>query len=391
MKILVIRESNPYIFSNATNNRFLSLAEGLSTKNVKISFCFLSGYSNKFEKVKYKSKGEYNDFNYTYLLPVLMTNLFVRQFFYRLFPTTFLFRKFEKEINFNCYDIIWLGYDPKAIQFGTMMMKKYKHLKYFHERSEFSWIGLSQFKRLHAIYLNNFLPNLDSLALMTQTLLRYYKKFTKKNCEIFHLAMTVDFSRFEIPSEIRKNNYIGYCGTMNNKKDGVDILIKSFVSISSEFPEINLYIAGPLKPNKDYMILKDIIKKNKIDERVCFLGEISRNEIPNFLINAKVLAMARPDSKQAKGGFPTKLGEYLATGNPVCVTNVGEISNYLSDNNSAYIAKPSSIKSFKSSLSRALSDVNANKVGRLGREIARKKFNKDIQVDYLYNKLTQLK
>ena len=50
--------------------------------------------------------------------------------------------------------------------------------------------------------------------------------------------------------------------------------------------------------------------------------------------------MARPDSRQARGGFPTKLGEYLATGKPVCVTKVGEITVYLEDNVSAFLAEP---------------------------------------------------
>ena len=49
-----------------------------------------------------------------------------------------------------------------------------------------------------------------------------------------------------------------------------------------------------------------------------------------------MLVLARPDNIQAKGGFPTKLGEYLATGNPVVVTKVGEIPNYLIDGVNAF-------------------------------------------------------
>ncbi len=59
-----------------------------------------------------------------------------------------------------------------------------------------------------------------------------------------------------------------------------------------------------------------------------------------------------PDSKQAQGGFPTKLGEYLATGNPVCATTVGEIPDYLVDGESVYFAVPGSVDSFADAMLR---------------------------------------
>ena len=60
--------------------------------------------------------------------------------------------------------------------------------------------------------------------------------------------------------------------------------------------------------------------------------------MPKYLCNAKLLALARPDSIQAQGGFPTKLGEYLATGRPVVVTKVGEIPDYLEDGVNAFLS-----------------------------------------------------
>ena len=54
------------------------------------------------------------------------------------------------------------------------------------------------------------------------------------------------------------------------------------------------------------------------------------------------MALARPTNKQAEGGFPTKLGEYLATGNTVVVTNVGEIGEFLHDKVNAFVSDPDS-------------------------------------------------
>ena len=96
------------------------------------------------------------------------------------------------------------------------------------------------------------------------------------------------------------------------------------------------------------------------------------------------MALSRPDSHQAQGGFPTKLGEYLATGNPVCVTSVGEIPDYLKDNLSAFMARPGDVDSFADALDRAVCDeTNAKKVGVNGRKVAEECFNDEIQAKKL--------
>lgn len=110
-----------------------------------------------------------------------------------------------------------------------------------------------------------------------------------------------------------------------------------------------------------------IIQELGLTERVHFVGVLNREQIPPFLCQASLLALSRPDSHQAQGGFQTKLGEYLATGNPVCVTKIGEISDYLEDNISAFMADPGSVDSFADAMDRALRDLeNARKVGLHG-------------------------
>ena len=120
-------------------------------------------------------------------------------------------------------------------------------------------------------------------------------------------------------------------------------------------------------------------------------GEFSRDKIPAIIKNASLLALPRPDSKQAQGGFPTKLGEYLATGNPVCATTVGEIPDYLIDDESIYFAEPGSINSFADAMKRALSNpLKAKRIGTNGRKVAETHFNKDIQAKKLYDFLSSL-
>ncbi len=393
MKILAIRETNPFADSTASNNRFLTLAEGLVSNGCQIDLLICSGFYHKSENNLFDRSGTFNKIYYKYLLPVNFSNFLTRQFFYRIFPNVYLVIKIREFLKGNRYDFVWLTFGKTQIKIGISLFKYEFGAKYFHEQSEYSWIGLSGKEKLHKKYLNEFLPHIDVLSIMTSALLNYYKDFVGKQTKVIHLPMTVDFSRFQtsIADNQLKKPYIAYCGSVSNAKDGVDILIKAFIRIMDRFPRLHLYIAGPFIPEQDYIKQRLLIKEATAENRVTYLGHLTREEMPAFLSNASVLTLARPESKQAEGGFPTKLGEYLATGKPVCVTCVGEISNYLKDNVSAFIAKPGSVESFADALHRALACKDACIVGASGMRVAFEHFNKDIQARILYKFLLQNK
>ena len=98
--------------------------------------------------------------------------------------------------------------------------------------------------------------------------------------------------------------------------------------------------------------------------------------MPQLLKNARVLALARPNNLQAQFGFPTKLGEYLLTGNIVVVTSVGDIPLYLKDRENALLAEPSNIEHFAEKMDWALSHPQeCELLGARGKEVAIKHFN----------------
>ena len=115
---------------------------------------------------------------------------------------------------------------------------------------------------------------------------------------------------------------------------------RKFLQNIHKYPEINLVLIGKGDTIHEEVMIKELVVKLKIEKRVIFLGQLSREKIPLYLNNAKVLALARPKSLVADAGFPSKLTEYLATGIPVVVTEVGEIPVYLRDNENAFISQP---------------------------------------------------
>lgn len=217
----------------------------------------------------------------------------------------------------------------------------------------------------------------DAFIFMTKELVNFYMPLAKKNAKYLKLPMTVDMDRFPCPVQ----NYgepwnITYCGDLSQKKDGVLDLLQAYAMIKDEFPQSRLVLIGSNK-NEDYMnVLNKTVKDLDLSKQITFTGYINSEDIPKYLYNSRVLVLCRPDSKQAQGGFPTKLGEYLATGIPVVTTGVGEIPEYLIDGVNAYLVKPGDIEQFAQQMRQCLNDINkAGEIGLQGRSCAEEHFS----------------
>jgi glycosyltransferase involved in cell wall biosynthesis len=93
--------------------------------------------------------------------------------------------------------------------------------------------------------------------------------------------------------------------------------------------------------------------------------------------------------------FPHKIGEYLASGNPVISTNYGEVKYYFKDNENMLIADTYDINLFAEKMQYALDNIEAVKtVGNNGKYMALKNFNyKEYanKLDGFMDELTQKK
>ena len=394
MKILLLRDFNPFIENGASANRFRGLIEGLRSIGHIVDVAVVGGTVCAKEKkesaqgIIYLSKSN----RYSYW-KARLNKYILNRFHKRVARIRF------NRINLSEYDYIWLS-NSSTVFNVFFSSKKVTSCKTF--------IELNEFNDIHKMegYANNFLQRIygteaeqsfidivekiDYFACMTQTLLAHYRTMAKPKAEFMHLPMTVDLKRFQnvYATDICSKPYIAYTGTFNNAKDGVDILIKSFAKIASKYPQHHLYLAGFW--HYDVSSQEKLIKQFELTNRITYLGVLNKEQIPPFICNADLLVLSRPDSHQAQGGFPTKLGEYLATGNPVCVTKVGEIPDYLEDNISAFMATPGDVDSFADAMDRALSNPErARKVGLSGREVAIREFNSEIQAKRLANFLKQ--
>jgi glycosyltransferase involved in cell wall biosynthesis len=247
-------------------------------------------------------------------------------------------------------------YGESLYIFLSVLFKK--KLKIIVERNEYPYYLIypkykkNKFRqRLH----DKTLKLVDGLVTCSNSLQEYYKPLLSKNTPIYIAPLIIDISKFTEKVILSKNTakYLGYCGGLENNKDGLPILIKAFSQITNKYPLLNLHIAGKASKIEEQELF-DLAKELNIEDRVVFLGNIPHSDMPSFLANAMLLVLARPNNKQAEGGFPSKLGEYMSVKVPMVVTNVGELHHYLTDKFNCFMAEPDSVTKFSEKLIEAI-------------------------------------
>lgn len=277
---------------------------------------------------------------------------------------------------------------------SLLVFAKNNNIRIFHERTELpyivgynnSYLGTLRYN----FYMKSLIPRFDGIFVISDKLKNVISSYNQ-NVEKILTVVDIDFFK-TVKNKIYSFPYIAYCGNMESKKDGLPILIESFARLSEQFPDHKLLLIGENPNNAEMENNLQIITKCNIKKKVVFTGFVSRESMPQLLCHADLLVVSKPDNEQNSGNFPIKIGEYLATGVPVVVTNVGEISKFIIDGISGYIAEPGSSASFYQKMAEALSNPDQSKqIGKNGKKIAENVFNYKIQtnnlISYIGNKI----
>jgi glycosyltransferase involved in cell wall biosynthesis len=209
--------------------------------------------------------------------------------------------------------------------------------------------------------------------------------------KIFLIPSTVDHSVFRKGNIKKQNNGISiFYGGSFGEKDGLEYLLGAFDIIHSTYPNSHLLISG-MGTELQTIALKNTIDSLESNRNIHYLGFLSEKDYVTNIMNADILLVTRTNSRYANAGFPVKLGEYLATGNPVVATDVGDISKYLNDKHNVLLVKPESKEDIAMGIRTLLERKDyAIQVGLRGREASRKYFDAEIITSTLYKIFTNI-
>ncbi|MEM6629165.1 MAG: glycosyltransferase [Bacteroidota bacterium] len=153
----------------------------------------------------------------------------------------------------------------------------------------------------------------------------------------FKLPMVCDFSKFT-PLKVSpdRENFFLYCGSMAYY-EVIAFILEAFDRLD---PPEDWYLYMVLGGNKEYRPKVDAkIAELRLQDRVKIFSWIPYEELIQKYKDARALLIPLRDTEQDRARFPHKIGEYMASSNPIITTNVGEVEHYFVDMDTALIAE----------------------------------------------------
>lgn len=212
----------------------------------------------------------------------------------------------------------------------------------------------SAIKRFFADRLLNFVgTKADSIKLLYPTQLRKYPKLANKKVAVFHDFIPVH----TIQREPTDDQFVLSIGFPWHTK-GMDITIRAFKSIASQFPDYKLKLMGhfpdraPLEKLADGCPQIEFLLPRPNDEALKIIGACT----------VYVLA-SRTE------GLPRVLQEAMAAEKPIVASAVGGVPHYVEDNKHGLLCEAENVEEIGSKLATLLGDSGLRKrLARAGYE-----------------------
>lgn len=228
-------------------------------------------------------------------------------------------------------------------------------------------------------FMERLIPKLSvGLLVISRGIGRYYEKLGLASDAAYLLPVLIDSERYQsaetVPVEkLRGQRFLLNSGSFS-EKDGLTYLVDAVARVHENNPDIKLVFTGYAAKTTQDKILEMAGASGK--DWIVFTGFLSRDELIWCYKNAVGLLSCRSNSSYANYGFPTKLAEYLSSGSPVIATTVGDVEEYLVNEESAFLAEPENVESIAVAVRKVLHDpARAELVGNRGAEVARQFFD----------------
>ena len=251
----------------------------------------------------------------------------------------------------NNIDAILLFSDRWVAILLFWFVSKFCRTKYVSEQNEQPFYQAENsfiWKVVSFVYTRTLFRLFDGAIVISDFLMVYMRERMRPGASLVKIPILVDVDEFSSnkTTTLIPSKYLAYCGSWIEAQDGMHFLMKSFAQISDEFPDLQFVMIGDSIKASAIPTYRSYSEELKISDKVIFTGLVARSALISYLTNASLLILAKPYNRQSEAAFPTKLGEYLATGKPVLVTKTVQIASYLEDNINVYLVPPDDVSAF---------------------------------------------
>lgn len=173
---------------------------------------------------------------------------------------------------------------------------------------------------------------------------------------------------------VNSQKLIGAVARLSTDK-GIDVLIKAFSSLNKKISDTRLIVVGT---GVEELNLKKLSNDLKLQDKIIFLEEVSREEMSKFYncLDVFVLASTKQDP------FGLVVAEAMACKKPVIVTDVCGIADSMDNCENGLIVEADNSQQIYEALLKILSDNSlTKKLGLAGYELFKNSFSLERMVD----------
>lgn len=222
----------------------------------------------------------------------------------------------------------------------------------------------------------------DAFIVISNQIGEVYKKYHK---QMLMLTNSAPIKNVIVKSVFHTPMKVVYTGTFA-EKDGLCYLVDAFDTFTQKYGNVaELLLIGKGKGDEK---MEHIIKSNP---QITKMGFVTDEVLEKTQQNADILCMTRCNSEFANYGFPFKLSEYLATGNIVLSTSVGDVPLYIKDKANGLLVPPEDSQAIMKALEYAYTHQDeCLKMGVNGLNTVKESFSVRKNGEKLYNFIASL-
>ena len=375
MKHIVYVGSNGFPYGMAQIQRQLYISKALSQAGYHVTVCSRKGVyrKSKNEKINIHRKGTHQGVDYVFAsgVPYYRSNFLIRNTLKLVGLLGELRIIVGKKLNGNLH---YLFVNTIALA----------DLKYY--------FWLSRILKVKLVY--DYVEQVSELSVSTGSDVTFDKVFTKYcDCVIYisdRLLMNVvpvipedetlkippltDFELFKAGESEAKTSqpYFLYCGSASYH-EVIKFIIDAYDKIEEARFELRLIVNGS---DSEMDLIQKYVDNSGKSSKVQVFSGLPFDQLVAFYKGASALLIPLRDTVQDKARFPHKISEYLATGNPIITTHIGEIDNYFVDSENALIADEVTVESYSEKMRSVIEQGQfAKSVGAAGYKLGLRNFD----------------
>lgn len=328
---LIVISSEPFPYGQAATNRMLSYLQGIAEDKRVLYLCLAA--SSNIKTYDISKTGGHNGIEYKYIEAPYTERRFnslsrgLRLLWrYYMLCMLVLFR-------YSCTSILLYSSQKLPIKI-VRFLSSLKSVNLFRDITELVGYNYSK-DSVDIEKMKLEMSKFSGIIGISQGIYDYFDNIPISRK--FLLPVLVDMNRFAISS--KKNKTFFVCSGANLERDGLLDSLKGFLLFNEMYPGYTFEIASSINHNDLYhKQCLDLI--NLHPHLFKLLGPLPSYLIPQKMVEASALLLTPHQNYQTKG-FPTKLGEYLASGTPTICSMIDDLSGVINAK-IVYSVKPNS-------------------------------------------------